>query len=380
MPSSRIAVKILFFINGFIHANLYSRLPRVQDLFEISDGTIGFVLLVKSFGAVIAMPFTGWFIINFGSKRIAIAAVFLYCVFVPLTPLLVWPGLWSLFILFFVMGISEGMMDVSMNSQAVLVEKQLQKPIMTSFHALFSIGMAIGAGCGSLFSKLDTSLFVHLLVITIASLITAFFARYYLINDKPQAKVKEGPAFRLPNAAMVSVGVIAFCCMMGEGAMADWSTRYMEEIANAAKVIAPFGLAAFASAMTLGRLFGDSARLKFGDRKLLMFCGIIATSGLFSVVLFTHPYTVIASCFAVGVGLSVIVPIAYSIAGHTKDLPPGVGLAMVTTVGYTGFLVGPPLIGLIAEWQNLRIALSVVGVMLVLMTFLSSTRKENNAK
>ncbi len=375
MSSSRIAVKILFFINGFVHANLYSRLPRVQDIFEISDGTIGFVLLVKSFGAVIAMPFTGWFIINFGSKRIAIVAVFLYCVFVPLTPLFAWSGLWSLFILFFVMGISEGMMDVSMNSQAVLVEKQLQKPIMTSFHALFSIGMMIGAAFGSLFAKLDTSLFIHLLVITVASLVTAFFARYYLIHDKPQAKVEEGPAFRLPNAAMVSVGVIAFCCMMGEGAMADWSARYLEHVVHSAKALAPLGLGAFALAMTIGRLIGDEARVKFGDRKLLIICGVIATLGLFGVVTFHNSFVVIASFFIVGIGLSVIVPIAYSIAGHTKDLPPGVGLAMVTTVGYTGFLVGPPLIGLIAEWQNLRIALSVVGAMLILMTFLSSMRK-----
>lgn len=375
MSPSRIAVKILFFINGFVHANLYSRLPRVQDMFDISDGTIGFVLLAKSLGAVLAMPFTGWFIINYGSKRIAMVAVFLYCIFVPVTPLLAWSGLPSLIILFFIMGISEGMMDVSMNSQAVLVEKELQKPIMTSFHALFSIGMMIGAAFGSLFAKLDTSLFVHLSVITVVSLATAFFARYYLIHDKPQKKVDEGPAFRLPNAAMVGVGVIAFCCMMAEGAMADWSTRYMEEVAQATKVIAPFGLSAFALAMTIGRLVGDNARLRLGDRNLLMLCGVFSSAGLFSVVLFIHPYSVIASLFAVGIGLSVIVPIAYSIAGHTKDLPPGVGLAMVTTVGYTGFLFGPPMIGLIAEWQNLRIALSVVGFMLIVMTVLAYLRK-----
>lgn len=375
MSPSRIAVKILFFVNGFVHANLYSRLPRVQDMFDISDGTIGFVLLAKSLGAVLAMPFTGWFIINYGSKRIAMVAVFLYCIFVPVTPLLAWSGLPSLIILFFIMGISEGMMDVSMNSQAVLVEKELQKPIMTSFHALFSIGMMIGAAFGSLFAKLDTSLFVHLSVITVVSLATAFFARYYLIHDKPQKKVDEGPAFRLPNAAMVGVGVIAFCCMMAEGAMADWSTRYMEEVAQATKVIAPFGLSAFALAMTIGRLVGDNARLRLGDRNLLMLCGVFSSAGLFSVVLFIHPYSVIASLFAVGIGLSVIVPIAYSIAGHTKDLPPGVGLAMVTTVGYTGFLFGPPMIGLIAEWQNLRIALSVVGFMLIVMTVLAYLRK-----
>jgi predicted MFS family arabinose efflux permease len=271
------------------------------------------------------------------------------------------------------------MMDVAMNAQAVLVEKQLQKPIMTSFHALFSIGMMIGAACGSLFAWIGSSLFAHFSIITVVSVITCLFARYYLIHDKPEARDDEGPAFRLPNAAMVSIGVIAFCCMMAEGAMADWSTNYMENIAKATKGIAPLGLSSFALAMTIGRLLGDNARLRFGDRRLMLVCGTVATAGLFSIVFFVHPFAVIAGLFGVGLGLSVIVPIAYSLAGHAKDLPSGVGLAMVTTVGYTGFLFGPPMIGLIAEWQNLRVALSVIGLMLLVMTFLSYLRKPDTA-
>jgi MFS family permease len=167
--------------------------------------------------------------------------------------------------------------------------------------------------------------------------------------------------------------------MMGEGAMADWSTNYMENIAKADKGLAPLGLSSFALAMTIGRLLGDNARLRFGDRRLMLVCGTIATIGLFTIVFFIHPFSVIAGLFAVGLGLSVIVPIAYSLAGHEENLPSGVGLAMVTTVGYTGFLFGPPMIGLIAQWQNLRIALSVVGVMLLLMTFLSYLRKPEAA-
>jgi MFS family permease len=380
MSSSRLAVKIVFFLNGFVHANLFSRLPRVQDMYHISNGTIGFVLLASSLGAVLAMPFTGWFIINFGSKRITIFGVLFYCVLIPITPLLVWPGLPGLVFLFFLMGVSAGMMDVAMNAQAVLVEKQLQKPIMTSFHALFSIGMMIGAACGSLFAEINTSLFTHFSIVTGVSVIICLIARYYLIHDKPEVRDAEGPAFRLPNAAMVSIGVIAFCCMMGEGAMADWSTNYMENIARADKGIAPLGLSAFALAMTIGRLLGDNARLRFGDRRLMLVCGTIATLGIFTVVLFIHPMAVIAGLFAVGLGLSVIVPISYSLAGHEKNLPPGVGLAMVTTVGYTGFLFGPPMIGLIAQWQNLRIALLVVGVMLLFMTFLSHLRKPEQVK
>jgi MFS family permease len=367
---SRIAVKLIFFINGFIHANMASRFPRMQEIFSINDGTLGFVLLSSSVGALLAMPFTGWLIIRNGSRRITIFSVFLYCIFVPLIP--VAPNLTALVVLFFIMGLTAGMLDVSMNSQAVMVEQNHGKPIMTSFHAIFSIGMVAGASCGSLFIKLETTLFVHLSIIVALSVMGAAWARYHLIHDKPKEKEVDGPAFRLPNAAMISIGVIAFCCMLGEGAMADWSTNYMKNIAISGDSLAPIGLSAFALAMTLGRFFGDSARLKFGDRKLMVICGLISIAGIALMLSFNNPYSVIFGLFIIGIGLSSIVPIAYSIAGNTKDLPPGVGLAMVTTVGYSGFLFGPPIIGLLANWQTLRIALLFVAILFVVMTYLST--------
>jgi len=369
----RIAVKLLFFINGFVHANLAARFPRVQDIFSIDNGTFGIVLLSSSLGALLAMPFTGWLIIRNGSRRIAITAVFLYCLFVPFVPLM--PGIFGLAFIFFIMGITAGMLDVSMNAQAVMVEQHYQKPIMTTFHALFSIGMVAGAGCGALFIKLQTTLFFHLSFVVALGLIGSAWARYHLIHDKPKENTAEGPAFRLPNAAMVSIGVIAFCCMLGEGAMADWSTNFMEKTAGAGKALAPIGLSAFALAMTIGRFFGDSIRTKLGDTKLMIYLGLTATLGLTVTLLFIHPYIAIAGLFITGLGLSSIVPIAYSIAGNTKDLSPGVGLAMVTTVGYAGFLFGPPIIGFLADWQSLRLALGVVALLFVAMTVLGAKYK-----
>ena len=368
---ARLAVNIIFFLNGFVHANYFSRLPRIQNLFDINDGVVGLVLLSSAVGALIAMPFTGWLILRNGRRRVTIFSAFFYCSLIPFIPWLPTTTLWPLLFLFFLLGISAGMLDVAMNSQAVMVEKKLGKPIMTSFHALFSIGMMVGAVGGSLFTELSTGLFIHFVTISAISLVTVFVARYYLIHDKPQNKTVEGPAFRLPNAAMVSIGVIAFCCMLGEGAMADWSTNYMENIAKANPALAPLGLSAFALAMTIGRVFGDGARIKFGDKVLMVFCGIVATAGLSIALIFVHPITVIAGLFIVGLGLSAIVPIAYSIAGHTKDLPPGVGLAMVTTVGYTGFLFGPPIIGLLADAFTLRLALLLAVFLFALMTLLS---------
>jgi MFS family permease len=300
---------------------------------------------------------------------VTIFSAFFYCSLIPFIPWM--PTLWALIIVFLFLGISAGMLDVAMNSQAVMVEKQLGKPIMTSFHAVFSIGMMIGAVAGSLFTKLTSGLFIHFLTVSLLSVIIVFVARYFLIHDKPQQKSTEEPAFRLPNAAMVSIGIIAFCCMLGEGAMADWSTSYMENIAHADPALAPIGLSAFALAMTIGRVFGDGARVRYGDRSLMIACSVVATIGLSVAIIFIHPFVVILGLFIVGLGLSAIVPIAYSVAGHTKDLPPGVGLAMVTTVGYSGFLFGPPIIGLLADAFTLRLALLLAVGLFVLMTILS---------
>lgn len=371
----RIAVNIIFFVNGFMHANLAARFPRIQEIFSLDNGTLGLLLLSTSIGAVLAMPFTGWLIIRNGSRKIAIASVFLYCMFFPLITYM--PGLTGLIPLFFIMGVTAGMLDVSMNSQAVMVEKSKGKPIMTSFHALFSIGMAIGAVCGALFAKWGVAFFAHMISITVASMLASAFARYHLIHDKPEGAQAEGPAFRLPNAAMISIGIIAFCSMLGEGAMADWSANYMKNIVGASEATAALGLSAFAAAMTVGRLLGDGGRARYGDKKLMVVCGLIATVGLSFSLFFPAPIPVMIGFFLVGIGLSVIVPIAYSIAGNSSSVSPGVGLAMVTTVGYTGFLFGPPLIGFLADWQTLRMALVLVVLLFVVMTWLSNRYNSN---
>jgi MFS family permease len=371
---NRLAVKIAFFINGFIFANWVSRLPRIQEQYHADNGTIGLVLLALSCGAVLAMPFTGWIIIKNGSRRITLFSLIMYCALVPLIPIL--PDILSLAILYFIMGTVTGMLDVAMNAQAVMVEQQYRKPIMTSFHALFSIGMALGAWCGALFAELGFNLTYHFAIIVGVSLIATLWVSRNLIHDSPHPSLQhDGPLFQLPNASLMSVGVIAFCCMMGEGAMSEWSVNYMENITLASKTLAPISLSAFATAMTIGRIFGDRIRLKLGDKNLMLAGGIIATGGLSMALLFPFPYVAITGFFLVGLGLSSIVPIAYSIAGNTKDLPPGVGLAMVTTVGYTGFLFGPPVIGFIADWQSLRLALGAVAILFVAMTILSARYK-----
>jgi predicted MFS family arabinose efflux permease len=365
----RLAVKIVFFINGFVFANWGSRLPRIQELYHADNGTIGLVLLSLSIGAVGAMPFTGWTIIKKGSRKITIVAVLSYCILVPIIPFL--SNIFYLAILFFFIGIATGMLDVAMNAQAVMVEQLYKRPIMTSFHALFSIGMMLGAWCGSLFIDLGYDLGYHLIIVSAFSLLAVLWANRNLIQDKPETvSTHDGPLFRLPNQALIGIGIITFCGMLAEGAMSDWSVNYMQNIAGASKTLAPVGLSAFATSMTIGRLFGDRIRAFLGDKRMIVLGGLVATTGLVFSLVVPHPYLSIGGFFLVGLGLSSIVPIAYSIAGNAKSLPPGVGLAMVTTVGYAGFLFGPPVIGFISDAFTLQLALWIVAVLLTLMTIL----------
>src|SRR5689334_23383792 len=240
MLLNRIAVKIAFFLNGFIYANWVSRLPRIQELYHADDGTIGLVLLASSIGAVGAMPFTGWVIIKNGSRRITLLAAISYCMIVPVIPLM--PGVTALIALYFIMGITTGMLDVAMNAQAVMVEQLYKRPIMTSFHALFSIGMTLGAWCGALFTDLGVELQQHFIIIVIIALLAAFWATQNFIHDRPDPMVKhDGPLFRLPSVALISIGIITFCCMLGEGAMSNWSVNFMENVAHASLTLAPIG-------------------------------------------------------------------------------------------------------------------------------------------
>lgn len=366
----RWALNAMFLLNGFSYGNWISRLPRFQEIYGLDNGGIGLILLSHAVGALIAMPITGLIISRVGSRRATIYAAWTFLfwmVFIPLAPSALVLG-----IIFFCMGISGGMLDVAMNAQAVLVEHVYKKPIMTSFHAVFSLGMMLGAGCGALFIRFGLDIMPHIYSILACCILLAWYGTPKLIVDRIRNATAEGGGFQLPNRALLGMGLIAFCCMLGEGAMADWSTNYLEKIALAAPAAAPLGLAAFSMAMMIARFLGDGARARWGDGRLLVAGSLLAVLGLTLILTILEPVVIILACMLVGLGLSVIVPIAYSKAGNMPNIEPGVGISMVTTVGYSGFLFGPPIIGFVADWVGLRIALGVVLVLFVLMLFLST--------
>lgn len=375
MKINRIAVSIFFFINGFLYANWTSRLPELQEFFNVSNTGLGFFLLISAGGALIAMPFSGWLTTQFGTQKVTTVASLLFCASLPFMALS--PNHFILSPLFFFIGFCAGSMDVSMNGQAVLVERSYNKSIMSSFHAVFSIGMALGAGAGALFTKFDISLVNHLFSVSGLSFIVVFWSSFNLVNDTPQV-VTEGNTkhFVLPTKAILPLGIIAFCSMTGEGSMTDWSAIFMNKVIGQSEVFSALAFGAFATAMTIGRLFGDAFTDRFGHYKILIIDSLLAIVGLSIVLIFVTTWTTLLGFFIVGLGLSTIVPIIYSKAGNTENVSPSVGIAMATSIGYAGFFVGPPAIGFISDLFGLRLGLGFTLFLFVIMAiFVTKTFK-----
>jgi MFS family permease len=379
MKINRLAVSIFFFTNGFQYANWVARLPEVQTLYGVSNTTLGTILLCSAAGAMTAMPFAGLLTVRVGSRLVTIVTAIAFVLAIPFIPLL--SNLWLIGGLFFLFGVMGGSEDVAMNGQAVYVERLYQRPILASFHGVWSIGTASGAGFGALFAKLGIGLFSHMLTVSILSLVAILWASLHLIKDdilsnKTDAAKNDADnsTFRLPTKAILPLGIIAFCGMTGEGSIGDWSAIYMHKIIGQSEAFAALAFGAFTLAMTIGRFVGDAFTEKYGKRKQLIISSLLAIIGMSLTLAFINPWTVLVGFFIVGLGISTVVPIVYSAAGNTEGVTPSVGIAMATTIGYSGFFVGPPVIGYLADLYSLRIGL-IFSLMLFIVMLIFVVQK-----
>lgn len=372
MKINRLAVSLFFFTNGFQYASWVARLPEVQTLYGVSNTTLGTILLCSAAGAITSMPFAGVLTVRFGSRLITIATAIAFVLAIPLIPLL--SNLWLIYGLFFLFGVFGGSEDVAMNGQAVYVERLYNKPILSSFHGIWSVGTALGAGLGALFAKFHIDLFIHFSIVSTLSVGLILWAAVHLIKDGPLSikpvqatSAANNPTFRLPTKAILPLGIIAFCGMTAEGSIADWAAIYMHKTIGKDEAFSALAFGAFATAMTIGRLTGDHFTEKFGNRKQLIISSLLAIFGLGLALAFNNQWTVLIGFFITGLGLATIVPIVYSTAGNTEGVTPSVGIAMATTIGYTGFFVGPPVIGYLADAFSLRIGLMFALILLMVM-------------
>ncbi|GAA3929511.1 MFS transporter [Hymenobacter algoricola] len=359
---ARVAVMLIFFLHGLLFANWAARLPELENRYGLTHRGLGQVLFCNAMGAWVAMPLAGWLIQRLGSARLTTIGALGFCGLIPGMALLHTPA--QVMTLFLLLGAATGLLDVAMNSQALQVEQQQAQPIMSSFHAAFSFGGMLGAGAGALSARLALGFGPHLLGFSAGSLLLVLAVAPSLLPDAPAAEPTTEPTrrsrFRWPRPALLALGLVAFCCMLGEGAMADWSTIYLVQDTAATPALAPLGYAAFSLTMTCGRVFGDALVLWFGPRPVVAVGGLLAFVGLLGMLLVPQTVVGIGGLFLIGLGLSGIVPTVFSAAGRQRGLAPGVAIGMVSTIGYGGFLLGPPLIGFLADSVTLRLALGVV--------------------
>lgn len=364
--AARSAVATIFFVNGMLVANWVARIPDVKQHLRLSDGSLGLTLLFMALGALIAQPTSGWMISKIGSRRVTTFSALVLCGVVILpgiatSQLLLIPAL----LLF---GGCNGGLDVAMNAQAALVEQQYRRPIMSSFHGLWSVGGLMGASLGGVMASHRIPLPLHFLGVAVVGLIVMLIALRYLISDQG-THAAQGTVFALPPRSLLPMGIIAFCVLFSEGAIGDWSAIYLRDTLHSTPGVAAGAFAVFSLLMAAGRLTGDWLTLKLGAPLLVRISGAFVTVGIALALLSTTPTIAIIGFGLVGAGVACVFPLILSAASQTPGIASGTAIAAMATSGYTGFLVGPPLIGFIANEISLRgalVLLAVFGVLVML--------------
>jgi predicted MFS family arabinose efflux permease len=364
LRAARAALFAFFLLNGVGIASWAAHIPDVKQKFGFTDATLGLALLALALGSVGTLVFGGHLVARIGSRRMTTVAAFVFCLALPL--LLLAPSPAFLFIVLPIFGACIGAMEVAMNVQAVAIEARYGRPIMSTFHALFSVGGLLGAALASLTLALTVAPGAHLAAVGFGlAALTAVSLPHLLPTD--DAAPDDSPAFVLPTGPLLGLSLLAFFCLVAEGAMADWSAVYLRDTLGTNPAFAASGYAAFSIAMAAGRFGGDALRARFHAVTLVRASGILAAVGLGVALLVAQPVATLVGLACVGLGLANIVPVLFTAAGQTPGIAPGMGIAAVASVGYFGFLLGPPVIGFVARATSLTIGLGLVAVLIALI-------------
>jgi len=368
----RVAVGALFFLQGLCFSSWGSRIPTVQKQLQLSEAELGGVLFSLPVGLMLSLPFTGWLASKIGSRKVATIALLLYSV------TLVCIGLSStilqLVVVLFVFGFASNMSNIAVNTQAVGVEGLYKKSILASFHGLWSLAGFAGAAIGTAMIGAEIMPLPHFLGIMAVVLAGVAVAFPYTLPQDPASNPNQ-PLFVKPDKALMGLGLIAFCSLICEGAMFDWSGVYFQQVVGAEKAWIAAGYTAFMSTMAFTRFIADRLTTRFGLKLVLQASGVLTAVGLLISVVFPQLPTAIFGFLLVGMGVSAVVPLVYGVAGRSTTMAPSMALAAVSTIGFAGFLVGPPFIGLIAGLSSLRLSFALIALMGVAVALLSSRIK-----
>lgn len=359
----RIGVSTFYFIQGITFATWASRIPDIQQALHLSDGLLGSVLFALPVGQLAAMALSGYLVSRFGSKRILSIAACLY----PAVLLLLGSvtTLWQLVGALFFFGICGNLSNISLNTQGVGVERLYRRSIMASFHGVWSMAGFTGGLLSAYMVADNMPVFTHFCIVYALGFILMLAARKFMLPRDASFKqtTQTKKVFVKPDRYIITLGIIAFACMICEGTMFDWSGIYFEKIVHAPKDLTRLGYVAFMFTMTAGRFTADWLITRFGVTNILKSSGIFIITGMMLAILFPYVSTATLGFLLVGIGTSSVVPMAYSLAGKSKKMMPSVALASVSSIGFLGFLIGPPIIGFISELSNLRISFTLIAIL-----------------
>lgn len=372
MPRERAAVSALFLANGYLVGNWAPRIPSFKADLGIDEGALGLMILAFGLGSLAAMPLVGMAVAREGSRRVALAGAFALAPLMALITLA--PGPWAAAAALALTGALVGGMDVAMNANAVAVERRMGRAIMSSCHGFWSLGGLIGAATGGVLIA-RTGVWGHAAVVALVVLALALLARPATLRDAPApAAAAAGPRGRAPARLLLPaalLGVAALFSMTPEGAVLDWSALYLRQELGGSVAAAGLAFAGFSAAMATMRFSGDFIRDRLGAILTLRLSTLIAGVGLF-VASMAESVAGATFGFAIaGIGMANMVPIAFSAAGALPGLPPGIGISIVTFMGYSGLLFAPSLIGFVAEHTGLGPIFAALPLLYVFVLALS---------
>lgn len=365
----RIAISVYFFFLGFLFSSWASRIPDIKDRYDLNDAELGSLLFMLPLGALCSLPLSGWMIARAGSKNMSLVTLLLYVMSLFAIPLVKTIGLLS--VVLFCFGFLGNLGNISLNAQGIAIQHLIQKSILSSLHAMWSVGAFTAAAFTDWMMEEDRTMESQYMIIVLVTttIILGLFA--VLIKD-PSVSEEKQKVFAIPNKALLFLGLICFCVAMSEGAMADWSSLYYRQIINQPHVVSALGYTAFALFMSIGRFLGDPLIEKWGYKTVLKGDGLLIAVGMILSLSTSIPSLVIIGFALVGLGVSSVFPVVYILATKEKSMMPSAALAAVSSVGFVGFLVGPPIIGFIAQLIGLRLALTIVILLGAFIFFMAS--------
>jgi predicted MFS family arabinose efflux permease len=345
------AVASVFFFNGALFGLWASRIPAFAERFALSPANLGLLLLCLAAGAIVGFPLAGRTADLRGARNATMLYGALYIVAFLCLPLA--PNVWVLAPILALFGMAHGGQDVAMNAWAAEVERHMARPVMSSFHAAFSLGAGIGAGSGFIAINWGASVVLHFWLGGLG--VTAFFALFAFIPwNSVTGTAEHGPLFALPKGPLLMVGIVGLSSAIGEGAMVDWSALILTAAKGVDQAQAALGYTVFSTLMVATRLAGPILVAQLGPAHTTRVSASSAMIGGLLVLVAPSLAIALIGFAAFGIGYAMIIPLAFSRAANDPDVPAGRAIASVATLTYGGILIGPPLIGFVAEATSLN--------------------------